>query len=156
MTRSPLPAHARELLPLLRQSRAARIVNVASAAQRPLDFADIMLEHGYSGSAAYAQSKLAQILFTFDLAEELRDSGIAVVALHPATLMNTSMVEEAGVPARSTVDAGATAVLRLIDGDVRSGEYYDGLQRARAHAQSCDPAARARLRELSRRLAGIR
>ena len=58
------------LLPLIKQSAPARIVNVASAGQQPLDFADIMLTRGYGGTRAYCQSKLAQILFTIDLARE--------------------------------------------------------------------------------------
>jgi NAD(P)-dependent dehydrogenase (short-subunit alcohol dehydrogenase family) len=64
-------ALTRLLLPLLLETGNARIVNVASAAQTPIDFDDPMLESGYSGGRAYAQSKLAQILFTMDLAREL-------------------------------------------------------------------------------------
>ena len=59
------------LLPLLKGSAPARIVNVASAGQQALDFDDLMLTRGYSGARAYMQSKLAQILFTLDLAREL-------------------------------------------------------------------------------------
>ena len=62
----------RDLLDLLRAGAPARIVNVASAGQQPIDFDDVMLEHGYSGVRAYCQSKLAQILFTVDLAERAR------------------------------------------------------------------------------------
>lgn len=145
-----------ELLPLIRAGRSPRIVNVASGAQAPIDFADVMLEGTYSGSRAYAQSKLAQIMFTVDLAEQLRSDGVTVVALHPATLMNTSMVESAGVAPRSTIAEGAAAVMNLIEGDVQSGEYYDGQRRARPHAQAQDAAARARLRDLSRQLTGLR
>ena len=54
-------------------------------AQQPIDFDDVMIEHNFSSGRAYAQSKLAQILFTFDLAEELEGSGVIVNALHPAT-----------------------------------------------------------------------
>ena len=58
--------------------------------------ADVMLERGYSGGRAYAQSKLAQIMFTFDLAARLKGSGVTVNCLHPATYMATTMVREAG------------------------------------------------------------
>ena len=113
----------RMLLPLLEASAPSRIVNVASAAQNPIDFADVMLERGYSGSRAYAQSRLAQVLFTVDLAEELREEGVTVVSLHPATLMATDMVREAGIAPRATVDEGADAVMRLITSeDVQSGQ----------------------------------
>ena len=85
------------LLPLLRASAPARIVNVSSAGQQAIDFADVMLTRGYSGARAYCQSKLAQILFTFDLAEKLADTGITATCLHPATYMDTTMVRRAGV-----------------------------------------------------------
>ena len=145
----------RELLPLLRQSAPARIVNVSSIAQRPIDFDDVMLENGYSDGRAYAQSKLAQVMFTFDLAAELEGIGVAVNALHPATMMNTDMVLERGAQARSSVDDGAAAVLHLINGsDVGSGAYFNEMDPARANDQAYDQAARARLRELADRLTG--
>ncbi|HUH13056.1 MAG TPA: SDR family NAD(P)-dependent oxidoreductase [Longimicrobiales bacterium] len=149
-------ALTRLLLPRLLDSAPARIVNVASVAQRPIDFEDPMLESGYSGSRAYAQSKLAQILFTVDLAEELEGTGVTVVALHPATLMDTPMVREAGVRPRATVEEGADAVLQAVTApDIPSGAYYDGLRRDRAHAQAYDAAARAELRALSEQLTGV-
>ena len=61
------------LLPLLRAGAPSRIVNVSSAGQQAIDFDDVMLTHGYSGTRAYCQSKLAQIMFTVDLARELAD-----------------------------------------------------------------------------------
>jgi NAD(P)-dependent dehydrogenase (short-subunit alcohol dehydrogenase family) len=63
----------------------ARIVNVSSAGQQPIDFGDVMLTRGYSGTRAYCQSKLAQIMFTMDLAASLRGTGVTVTCLHPAT-----------------------------------------------------------------------
>jgi NAD(P)-dependent dehydrogenase (short-subunit alcohol dehydrogenase family) len=146
----------RMLLPRLIESAPSRIVNVASGAQMPIDFNDVMLRNGYSGSRAYAQSKLAQILFTFDLARELEGKGVIVDALHPATLMNTSMVEAMGRRPMSTVEEGAAAVIQLITAPgLRSGQYYNGLQPARPNAQAYDEAARARLRILSMQLTGL-
>jgi NAD(P)-dependent dehydrogenase (short-subunit alcohol dehydrogenase family) len=140
----------RELLPLLKGSAPARIVNVASAAQTPLDFDDLMMERGYSGGRGYGQSKLAQILFTFDLARELDGTGVTVNALHPSSLMDTQMVRGAGVTPRTTVDQGARALLQLITApDIGTGLYYDVMQPARAHAQAYDDAALAQLRRLS-------
>jgi NAD(P)-dependent dehydrogenase (short-subunit alcohol dehydrogenase family) len=145
-----------ELLPLLRRSEPARIVNVASAAQAPIDFDDPMMEQGYSGSRGYAQSKLAQVIFTVDLAErDLAGTGVTVTALHPSTLMDTQMVRDAGVAPRTSVDDGARAVLRLItDPDVATGTYFDVMREARAHDQAYDPEARTQLRILSDRLTG--
>src|SRR4029077_8869153 len=57
----------RSLLALLERSQPARIVNVSSAGQAPIDFDDVMLDRHYDGVQAYCQSKLAQIMFTFDL-----------------------------------------------------------------------------------------
>ena len=77
--------HTRLLLPLLKDSAPARIVNVASAGQSPLDFSNLMLERGHDAMKAYSQSKLAQVMFTFELTEHLRGTGVSVNALHPAS-----------------------------------------------------------------------
>jgi NAD(P)-dependent dehydrogenase (short-subunit alcohol dehydrogenase family) len=146
------------LLPLLTASAPARIVNVASAGQHPIDFGDVMLTHGYEGRRAYAQSKLAQIMFTFYLAQELDGTGVTVNCLHPATYMNTTMVRQAGVTPWSSVEVGAEAILNLAASPAlegRSGLYYDGLNPSRANPQAYDPAARAKLRALSLHLAGL-
>ena len=100
------------LLPLIKNSAPARIVNVSSLGQQAIDFKDVMMTHDYSGMRAYRQSKLAQILFTIDLAPELQGSGVTVNALHPATFMNTNMVREFGTP-MTTVEEGADAILKL-------------------------------------------
>ncbi len=89
----------RLLMPLLEARAPARIVNVSSAGQQPIDFSDVMLTRGYSGVRAYCQSKLAQILFTIDLAEELKDCKVTVNCLHPATYMDTTMVRQSRRPA---------------------------------------------------------
>ena len=144
-------------MPLLRATAPSRIVNVSSGAQQAIDFDDVMLEEEpFDGGRAYAQSKLAQIMFTIDLADELEGTGIVVNALHPATFMDTRMVERAGIEPRSTVDEGADAVMQLITEDVGSGGYFNGLRPARADAQAYDEEARRRLRELSEELTGIR
>jgi NAD(P)-dependent dehydrogenase (short-subunit alcohol dehydrogenase family) len=109
-----------------------------------------MLARGYSGSRAYAQSKLAQVMFTFDLAQELANEAVTVAALHPATLMDTPMVREAGARPRSTIAEGADAVIHLVlSPGIESGQYHNGREPARAHAQAYDSEARRRLRALS-------
>jgi NAD(P)-dependent dehydrogenase (short-subunit alcohol dehydrogenase family) len=148
----------RLLLPLLERSAPARIVNVSSAAQYPLDFDNLMLERAYSGMRAYAQSKLAQVLFTFDLARELRAGRVAVNCLHPATYMDTAMVRAMGVRPLNTVEDGAAAVVRLAcapELEATSGEYFNGLEAARAHPQADDETARRRLAALSAQLASL-
>jgi NAD(P)-dependent dehydrogenase (short-subunit alcohol dehydrogenase family) len=143
---------ARLLLPLLEERKPSRIVNVASAGQQAIDFSDVMLTRDYSGIRAYRQSKLAQIMFTFDLAEELAGRDISVNSLHPATYMNTTMVRLSGVQPISTVEEGGAAILQLVRSSElagKSGLYFDGMRLSRANAQAYDPAARRRLRKLS-------
>jgi NAD(P)-dependent dehydrogenase (short-subunit alcohol dehydrogenase family) len=142
----------------LAASAPARIVNVASAGQQAIDFDDVMLEHGYDGGRAYRQSKLAQIMHAFDLAEELEGRGVTATALHPATFMDTKMVIEAGVTPASTVQEGLEATWRLVADpalDGVSGAYFNGTREVRADAQAYDLDARRRLRELSQRLVQV-
>ncbi len=144
-----------ELLPLLRSSAPSRVVHVASISQQPIDFDDPMLERGYGQGRAYGQSKLAQIIFSMDLADELKGTGVTTNAVHPATLMDTDMVTELGMPVRSSVEDGADSLMNLIDGEnVGSGGYFDQTRHSRAHAQAYDRDAQAALRALSVRLTG--
>jgi NAD(P)-dependent dehydrogenase (short-subunit alcohol dehydrogenase family) len=148
----------RLMLPLLERSAPARVINVASAAQTPIDFGDVMLEHDYDRDRAYEQSKLAQVMDTFELAERLRAEGkpgISVTALHPASLMDTKMVRGWFDRPLTSVAEGVEALVRLVVSDEaegRSGRYFDGLEEARANEQAYDPAARRRLWELSEEL----
>jgi NAD(P)-dependent dehydrogenase (short-subunit alcohol dehydrogenase family) len=146
------------LLPLIKASAPSRIVNVASLGQHPIDFDDVMITKGYGGSRAYAQSKLAQIMFTIDLARELEGSGVTVNSLHPATYMNTTMVRQGGITPISTVEQGGEAILHLAVGDDmagKSGLFFNGLQQAQANRQAYDEAARRQLRALSLELTGL-
>jgi NAD(P)-dependent dehydrogenase (short-subunit alcohol dehydrogenase family) len=148
----------RLLLDKIKASAPARIINVSSLGQQEIEFDDVMLTRGYSGTRAYCQSKLAQILFTFDLAAELRGSGVTANCLHPATYMDTTMVRQSGVNPWSTVEQGADAVMNLAQAPEfarESGLFLDGLRRARPNAQAFDAEARACLRDLSRKLAGL-
>jgi NAD(P)-dependent dehydrogenase (short-subunit alcohol dehydrogenase family) len=145
------------LLPLLKASAPARIVNVASAGQSPVDFRDVMLKRGYRGMKAYTQSKLAQVMFTFELAERLRGTGVTVNALHPATLMDTKMVRETFGHASSTVQEGTEAVVRLAASpelEGVTGRYFDRTREARADRQAYNAEATKRLWDLSEELCG--
>jgi len=147
-----------QLLPLLRKSAPARIVNVASVGQRAIDFEDVMLERSYSGGRAYMQSKLAQVMFAFDLAARLQGTGVTVNGLHPATYMATTMVREAGATPLSTVEEGGAAILQLARSpnlEGRSGLYFNGLSESRADAQAYDSNARAKWWALSLQLTGL-
>lgn len=142
----------RELLPLLERSAPARIVNVASIGQRALNFDDIMMESGFTTTNAYSQSKLAQIMFTITLSEQLDASEITVNSLHPATFMDTPMVTSMGGRPMASVNDGADAVMQLAVGTAvagRTGLYFNQLNEGRANAQAYDAAARQQLWDLS-------
>jgi NAD(P)-dependent dehydrogenase (short-subunit alcohol dehydrogenase family) len=146
-----------ELLPLLRRSAPARIVNVASAGQSPVDFDDVMLERGYGGSRAYSQSKLAQIMFGIELAERVPAEEVTVNSLHPSTYMPTKMVLEELGRSMDSLEDGAAATLRLATApglEGVTGRYFDRQAEAAAHPQAYDPEARRRLWDLSRQLTG--
>jgi NAD(P)-dependent dehydrogenase (short-subunit alcohol dehydrogenase family) len=144
-----------QLLSRLRSSKEARIINVASAGQQPIDFEDVMLQNNYSGKRAYNQSKLAQIMFTFEFARRLNSKEITVNALHPATLMDTKLVRDAAINPINTIEKGAEAVEHLATAPKLSdvtGKYFNGKQPARAIDQAYDQQARSRLWELSKDL----
>jgi NAD(P)-dependent dehydrogenase (short-subunit alcohol dehydrogenase family) len=151
-----------ELLPLLRASAPARIVNVASIGQAPVDLEDPMATRSYEGFRAYAQSKLAQIMFTFELAQRLEaagEHGVTVNALHPATFMDTKMVRESFGRTRSSVSEGVEALTRLVvdpELDGVTGRYFDQLDEARPDPQAHDAEARRRLWSMSEELSGVR
>jgi NAD(P)-dependent dehydrogenase (short-subunit alcohol dehydrogenase family) len=148
----------RLLLPMLESRASSRIVNVASAGQQAIDFGDVMLTHGYSGARAYRQSKLAQVMFTFDLAPEVGGRNVAVNCLHPATFMDTTMVRLSSVQPISTVEEGGAAILQLVgqpSPEGVSGLYFNGLRESRADPQAYDAAARRKLRALSFELVAL-
>ena len=147
----------RMLMPRLLSSTPSRIVNVSSLAANPIDFDDVMIENNFSGRRAYGQSKLSQVMMTFDLAEELEGTGVMVNALHPATYMDTGMVRRLGQTPMATVDEGAIAVMRLVTStEIEGGQFFNGLRPSRANAQAYDLEARAKLKELTEDLTGLR
>jgi NAD(P)-dependent dehydrogenase (short-subunit alcohol dehydrogenase family) len=146
-----------ELLPLLRQSAPARIVNVASLGQHAIDFDDIMITRGYSGTRAYGQSKLAQIMSGFELASALPAAEVTVNSLHPATYMPTKMVLQEIGRQVDTLETGVTATGRLVADPALAGvtgRFYDRTREATASPQAYDGAARAALWQRSLELTG--
>ncbi|MGV3710944.1 MAG: SDR family NAD(P)-dependent oxidoreductase [Gemmatimonas sp.] len=140
----------KQLLSRMIASAPSRIINVASQTQSPLDMSDPMQEKSYIGQRAYSQSKLAQVMFTIDLAKEMEGKNVTVVALHPASMMDTHLVAAAGMQPRSTVDDGAVPLMNLITAPtLTNGAFYNGLRESRANAQAYDEAARARLHAFS-------
>ena len=148
----------RRLLTLIKSSAPSRIVNVSSGGQAPIDFDDVMLEESYSGVQAYCQAKLALVMLTFDLAEELEGTGVTANCLHPGTYMPTNMVRRAGIEPVTPLEDGVAATMRLIvspELEGVNGHYFDGTSESAPHPQAEDPEARRQLRELSAELTGI-
>src|SRR5205823_9946478 len=107
---------------------------------------------------AYAQSKLAQVMFTIDLAEELRGHGVTVNSLHPATYMPTKIVLHARGEGLSPLEDGVRATVRLVASpelDGVTGRYFNGEVESAPHSQAHGASARAQLHELSRQLTGV-
>ena len=145
------------LVPLLRRSAPARVVNVASAGQYPIDFDDVMLERAYDGARAYRQSKLAQIMFGFELAERVPADEVTVNSLHPATFMPTKIVLEQHGHSVDSLEEGVEATMQLAvgaDAEGVSGRYFNRQAEAPAEEQAYDAEARRRLWDLSAELTG--
>ena len=145
------------LLPFLRVPERARIVNVTSAAQAPLDFDDLMMSREFDPMRAYSRSKLAMVMFTIDLAAYLTDTGITANCLHPGSLLDTKMVRETFGAARGTAETGAVNevyVATSSDLEGITGEYFYEETRRRPHDQAFDETARRRLWEVSEELTG--
>lgn len=145
------------LRPNLAAAAPSRIVNVASGSAAAIDFDDVMLERPGAHTRGYGQSKLAQVSMTVELAPRFAAQGITMISLHPATLMDTTMVAGLGVPPQSTVADGRDHVMGLIRApELQAGAHYrDGQPVAPRDPQPNDPEARARLVALSEALTGV-
>lgn len=150
-----------KLQPNLAAAAPSRIVNVASASASPIDFDDVMLEGPGAWDAGqargYGQSKLAQVSMTIELAPEFAAQGITMISLHPATLMNTTMVQGIGIPPQTTVAEGRDHVMELIGRPtLEAGAFYmEGTPTEPFDPQALDGEARARLVALSEALTGV-
>ena len=147
------------LLPCLHKGAPSRILNIASIGQEPIDFDDVMLVKKYSGIRAYRQSKTALVMFTFDLAERIKNENITVNCLHPATYMDTKMVRDSKIEAQSSVRSGVDSVMHIalspsLDGI--TGRFFDQKEEGQAIQQAYDKNARNELRKLSEKLTAVK
>ncbi len=162
----------RLLLPALRRGDRPRIVHVSSEAHRTgrIDWDDLELESGYSGFRAYANSKLAQILFTRELAR--REPGIGINALHPGAIATRIWRDVPLIPLRAMILSvlwlagtgmpsaarGAKPVTRLawdpaLDG--ATGRYFRRFRETAPSDAAQDDAAAARLWDVASRETGL-
>lgn len=156
---------------LLIASAPARIVNVSSTAHQnsQIDFEDLHSTHRYRGMTAYGQSKLANLLFTYELARRLADTGVTANALHPGFvrtalgMKNSNPVLAALIwlvfRAGMSPERGARTSLLLASSpelEEVTGKYYSAGNQVRSSRMSYDKAAAARLWDLSEELTGLR
>ena len=116
------------LLPLLKKSSKARIVNLSSAAQAPISYKAFAGQDRLDDKDAYAQSKLALTMWSMDLAETVASDNINVIAVNPGSLLNTKMVDEAYGEYWSSADKGANILMELAISDEfadDTGKYFD-------------------------------
>lgn len=157
------------LLDMLKARAPARVVCVASEAERwgKIDFDDLQCEKHYSGMKAYAQSKLANILFTYELARKLKGTGVTANCLHPGTVRTGWGSGARGLfkigmalfrPFMISDEEGAkTSIYLASSPEVKnvSGRYFEKCRPIHSIPASYDVAAARKLWEVSERLTGI-
>jgi len=156
------------MLDTLKDSAPSRVVNVSSTAslRGHIDFDDLQEERGYSAMKSYSQSKLAQVLFTYELARKLASSGVTVNALHPG-VVRSSWGNEGGAlgigirlgrPFMISPKKGAETPIYLASSpevEGVSGKYFSKKKENRSSKESYDEDEAKRLWEISLRLAGL-
>jgi retinol dehydrogenase 14 len=158
------------LLERLTQDAPARVVTVASGAhaQGRINFDDLQGARSYSGSRAYAQSKLANVLFTYELARKLQGSRVTANTLHPGVVRTSFGAEDPGGVQRLLVPllrrflkaparGAATSIHLASASDVAhlSGRYFTDSRPRRSAERSYDQAVAARLWQVSADLVGL-
>lgn len=159
------------LLARMLASAPARIVNTASEVHRgmKLDFSDLQSQHGYNGFGAYAKSKLANILFTGELARRLSGSGVTANSLHPgvvASRFGLPREGQGGDPSSArflsahgiSPEEGAETIVYLAsaaDAAQASGRYFNQGRAVAPSTEAQDRAVAEKLWEESERLGGI-
>ena len=129
------------LLDRLTACAPARVVTVSSGAQAlgKINFGDLQGERAYSGQRAYNQSKLANVMFTYELARRLAGTGVTATVLHPGVTRTATVIYLASSPEVEGV----------------TGRYFANRRPKKSSKPSYDTAAAARLWQVSARLAGL-
>lgn len=158
------------LLDRIQASAPARIINVSSAAHwgAKLEFDNLQLRRGYAWGKAYGRSKLANILFTIELADRLQGTGVTANALHPgwvATSLGADNIPIIGglvkaiinLTAKSPEKGAETSIYLATSPEVSevSGKYFVNCQPARTSAAAQDKETARRLWRVSEELTGL-
>jgi retinol dehydrogenase-14 len=158
------------LLDRLKASAPARIVTVSSGAQAMgrIDFDDLQAERSYAGSRAYNQSKLANVMFTYELARRIEGSGVTATVLHPGVVRTAFGAEDPAPwhrvllplvrpflrsPRRGAATSIYLASSPAVDGV--TGTYFANGKPAKSNRSSYDTTAAARLWRISEQLVGL-
>ena len=157
------------LLDLLKSSAPARVVNVSSSSHRKarINFDDLLGHRGYRGMRAYGQSKLGNVLFTYELARRLEGTGVTANALHPGVVATRFLANNGkigpifsfffGLKGISPENGARTSVYLASSDEVEgiTGGYYEKSQAVRSAPASYDEAAAARLWKVSAEMTNI-
>jgi retinol dehydrogenase 14 len=156
------------LLDRLKASAPARVVTVSSGAQGmgTIDFDDLMGKRKYSGQRAYNQSKLANVMFTYELARRLEGTGVTATALHPGMTNTAFSAEDPALgllvaimrPFMRSPERGADTAVYLAssaEAEGVSGRYFANRKPKESHPSSYDAATTARLWQVSADLVGL-
>ena len=157
------------LLDMLKQNAPSRVVTVSSEAERwgNIDFDDLQSKKSYRGFPVYGMTKLANIMFTYELAERLEGTGVTATCMHPGAVNTRFGTNNRGPmtilfrlfkPFMRTPDQGADTVIWLASSpevEGLSGRYYSDRKPLEPKKIANDPAARRRLWEESERLTGL-
>ncbi len=131
-------------------SEEARVVNLSSAAQSPVDVDGLLAKQAFSDNAAYAQSKLALTMWSFELANQLGADGPMIVAVNPASFLGSKMVKEAYGQKGNDLRIGADILTRAALSEEfagASGRYYDNDRKTftQPHPDALNPAKNRRV-----------
>lgn len=157
------------LLPQLEAGAPSRIINVSSGAHTHavIDFEDLQAQRGYDHKQAYSRSKLANILFTYELSRRLSGTGVTANCLNPGVVATRMLVDYMGVPIHETAlastfgakpEQGAETSIYLAASpavETVTGKYFERKQAAPSSRESYDEAAARQLWEVSERLTGL-
>ena len=158
------------LLDNLKAAPRARIVNVASEAQRmgKINFDDLQTKNGYTPMKAYSQSKLANIIFTYELAKRITGTNITANCLHPG-VVNTNFGKELkgftiilfklGTPFMRNAERGAETSIWLATApevDGISGKYYSDKKEIKSQPASYDVEVQRKLWEISAQMTDVK
>jgi NAD(P)-dependent dehydrogenase (short-subunit alcohol dehydrogenase family) len=154
------------LLDLIIQSAPARIVNVSSTVHKSatIDFDDLQSERSYSAMRAYGQSKLANVLFTYELARRLEGTRVTVNCLHPGVIATNIFRDISGMVGaaaklflKSPRRGAETSIYLATSPEVEgvTGKYFDDRRAVRSSTESYDEAIAEKLWQVSKQLTNL-